>query len=112
MASYLVGPNAIDASELYFDRFSWVAINRLNSSWHFLFRKAVLNLMPDHALAEHFHPSLGRPTQRLQSVPVSSSLFTPQSAQSVPPQSVPPTVSSLLTVSCLFDLHLLPSAHR
>jgi hypothetical protein len=41
---------------------------RLERGWQGLFRAAMLELMPAKELAEHFHPSMGRPTKELYSV--------------------------------------------
>lgn len=55
-----------------FDRYQPVltAANRqwLEENWPGVFRHAILELMPVDVLQEHFHPTLGRPTQELYSM--------------------------------------------
>lgn len=41
---------------------------KLRTGWQGLFHEVLLKLMPAEALAEHFHPALGRPTKELYSV--------------------------------------------
>ena len=59
MAAYSVNPNAKDVERLYTERLAPAAARRLRSSWHFLFRRVILELMPVDSLAGHFHPVLG-----------------------------------------------------
>lgn len=44
------------------------AKRRIQNSWHFLFRQAILELMPAKELGEYFDPEIGRPTKELFSI--------------------------------------------
>jgi hypothetical protein len=68
MVRLLVDPNQVQSSSEFRDILSPVALRRLQSSWQFLFRRAILELMPADALAAHFHVVMGRPTKELYSV--------------------------------------------
>lgn len=68
MAAYSVDPKSRDVSRSCLERLSPVATRRLKSSWHFLFRCVILDLMPAESLAMHFHPVNGRPTKELYSI--------------------------------------------
>jgi len=68
MAAYSVDPKSRDVTRSCLERLSPVASRRLKSSWHFLFRRVILELMPTESLAAHFHPDLGRPTKELYSI--------------------------------------------
>jgi hypothetical protein len=70
MVRLLVDPNQVQSSSEFRDILSPVALRRLQSSWQFLFRRAILELMPADALAAHFHVVMGRPTKELYSVAV------------------------------------------
>jgi len=68
MAAYSVDPKSKDLAHSCLERLSPVAVRRLQSSWHVLFRRVILELMPTDSLASHFHPVLGRPTKELYSI--------------------------------------------
>jgi len=68
MAWRMLHPRSQDVTEQYVDVLPKVALNRLQGSWYQLFRSVILELMPVTALAEHFHPTIGRPTKELYSV--------------------------------------------
>lgn len=68
MAAYSVDPKSRDLAHSCLERLSPVAVRRLQSSWHVLFRRVILELMPTDSLASHFHPVLGRPTKELYSI--------------------------------------------
>ena len=68
MVRLLVDPNQVQSSSEFGVILSPVALRRLQSSWQFLFRKVILELMPADALAAHFHDVIGRPTKELYSV--------------------------------------------
>lgn len=55
-----------------FDSFSEIlspaALKRLQSGWEFVFRQAILELMPANELGKHFSPAHGRPTKELYSM--------------------------------------------
>lgn len=68
MVRLLVDPNQVQSSSEFGNILSPVALRRLQSSWQFLFRKVILELMPADALAAHFHDVMGRPTKELYSV--------------------------------------------
>jgi len=68
MVRLLVDPNQVQSSSEFGNILSPVALRRLQSSWQFLFRKVILELMPADALAAHFHDVIGRPTKELYSV--------------------------------------------
>ena len=68
MVRLLVDPNQVQSSSEFGNILSPVALRRLHSSWQFLFRKVIWELMPADALAAHFHDVMGRPAKELYSV--------------------------------------------
>jgi hypothetical protein len=60
MVRLLVDPNQVQSSSEFGVILSPVALRRLQSSWQFLFRKVILELMPADALAAHFHDVIVR----------------------------------------------------
>lgn len=68
MVRLLIDPNQVQSASEFRDIISPVALRRPQSSWQFLFRRAILELMPVDALAAHFHEVMGRPTKELYSV--------------------------------------------
>jgi len=68
MAKFIVDPRQNRLFDIYDEILSDTAKRRLQNSWHFLFRQALLELMPATELGEHFDPEIGRPTKELYSM--------------------------------------------
>jgi hypothetical protein len=68
MARHVVDPRQSKLFDVYESILSPVAYRRLKSSWHFLFRQVILELMPVGPMGEHFDECLGRPTKELYSL--------------------------------------------
>jgi len=68
MAKFIVDPRQNRLFDIYDEILSDTAKRRLQSSWHFLFRQTLLQLMPAGELGEHFDPEIGRPTKELYSM--------------------------------------------
>ena len=68
MAKFIVDPRQDRHFDIYDEILSETAKRRLQSSWHFLFRQTLLQLMPTGELGEHFDPEIGRPTKGLYSM--------------------------------------------
>ena len=54
--------------DIYDEILSDTAKRRIQNSWHFLFRQAILELMPAKELGEYIDPEIGRPTKELFSI--------------------------------------------
>jgi hypothetical protein len=65
---YLEDPRQTELFDVFADILSPVAYRRLTSGWQHLLRCAILKLMPAGKLAEHFDPTMGRPTKELYSM--------------------------------------------
>ena len=63
-----VDPRQISLFDSFDGVFSPLARQRLDNGWPAVFRAVLLELMPVRPLAEHFHPTHGRPTKELYSV--------------------------------------------
>ena len=68
MVRRLVDPNQVDTSSEFGVILSPVALRRIQESWQHLFRRVILELLPDNTLAAHFHDVMGPPTKELYSV--------------------------------------------
>jgi hypothetical protein len=63
-----IDPRQISLFDSFADVFSPLARKRLEAGWPAIFRAVILELMPAHALGQHYHPTLGQPTKELYSI--------------------------------------------
>jgi hypothetical protein len=68
MVKRIVDPRQKRLFDIYDEILSDTAKRRIQNSWHFLFRQAILELMPANELGEYFDPEIGRPTKELFSI--------------------------------------------
>ena len=65
---YMEDPTQNELFDFFKEILSPAGYRRLTTGWQHLFRLAILRLMPVKQLAEHFDPSMGRPTKELYSM--------------------------------------------
>ncbi|MBW2690732.1 MAG: transposase [Deltaproteobacteria bacterium] len=65
---YMMDPGQNELFDHYQSFLSPVAYKRLTSGYHAVFRHVILSLLPAAELAEHFDPTIGRPTKELYSM--------------------------------------------